>query len=83
MWPATGRRPRRSDGSRGGARSPFRRWQIWRAARAGDLLALRRATEEEALDRPAARAALERAIYGPPPQPFDARAFLRTLRRKA
>lgn len=63
-------------------RSPLRRWQIWRAARTGDLLALRRATAEEAQDRPAARAALERAIYGPPPQPFDPRAFLRALRRK-
>ncbi|MGP3697963.1 hypothetical protein [Rhodobacter sp. NSM] len=63
--------------------SPLPGWRLRRAARAGDLLALRRAAEErsaECVGRPDVLSDLDRAIYGPPPQTFDARAFLRILR---
>ena len=45
--------------------SPFPRLRMWRAARRGDLLALRRAAEDAGAS-PERIAEIERAIYGPP-----------------
>ena len=69
--------------------SPLPRWRLRRAARAGDLLALRRAAEDylpeaEARSpdlRAAALARLDAAIYGPGGVGFDAPGFARDLRR--
>ena len=72
-------------------RSPGPLWRLRRVARAGDLLALRRAAEEylapEEARRPELRAAaldrLDAALYGAAPAGFDRAAFLRDLRAAA
>jgi hypothetical protein len=69
--------------------SPGPLWRLRRAARSGDPLALRGAAGEylapEEARRPELRAAalgrLEAEIYGRPTGGFDARAFVRDLRR--
>lgn len=73
--------------------SPLPRWRLARAAKTGDLLALRRAAvdyldargRETAGPGPAAAALarLDRAIYAPGTTPFDAGGFVRDLRRSA
>lgn len=73
--------------------APLPRWRLARAARGGDLLALRRAAVDyldargrgAALPGPAAEALarLDRAIYAPGTAAFDARAFTRALRTAA
>lgn len=60
--------------------SPRRRWQIRRAAAAGDLPRLRRLLAESRPDATAAAALVERALYRPGAT-FDAAAFRRALRR--
>ncbi len=79
-------------GHRTSAAAAGRLWRRWsplpwlamrRAARDGDLLALRRAAAGLEGDRSAALGLLDRAIYGPAPRPFDRHRFFRALRRKA
>ncbi len=60
--------------------SPLRRWRFHRAARRGDLLALRRHLAETRPDATRAAALLETAIYRPGSS-FDPAAFRRALRR--
>lgn len=62
-------------------RSPLLAWRIRRAARQGDLLALRRLLAEARPEATAAAALVERAIYAPDAR-FDAEATLKALRRK-
>jgi hypothetical protein len=61
-------------------RSPFLAWRIRRAARQGDLLALRRLLDQARPEAKTAAALVERAIYAPD-APFDADATLKALRR--
>ncbi len=60
--------------------SPVRRWRLRRAARAGDLLHLRRLLDETHPGAAEAAALVEEAIYRPGAR-FDPAAFRRALRR--
>lgn len=62
--------------------SPAARWRLRRAARDGDLLALRRLLAEARPEATAAAAIVEDAIYRPGAA-FDAAAFRRALREAA
>jgi hypothetical protein len=60
--------------------SPLRRWRLRRAARKGDLFALRRLVAETRPEAREAAALVDAAIYGPARR-FDLAAFRNALRR--
>ena len=60
--------------------SPLRRWRLRRAARAGDLLTLRRLVADTHPEATDAAALVDAAIYGPAGR-FDPAAFRHALRR--
>lgn len=62
--------------------SPYVRWRLARAARAGDLLALRRLTAAVWPEARTALAMIDRALYAPDAPPLDRRRFFQALRER-